>query len=439
MSSIAEGAQKSSYQPEETTVAVIGLGYVGLPLVVEFGLHGFNGIGIDTDAEKVDQVNAGVSYISDVPTADITALKDAGRLRATTDFSVLQDANAIIICVPTPLRKTKEPDITHILSACEEIAKNLRSGQVIVLESTTYPGTTDEVILPLFEKTGLEVGKDFFLAFSPERVDPGNPEFLTQNICKIVGGVTPECTDRAVSLYRHAIANVQPVSNARVAETAKLLENTYRSVNIALVNELALMCQRLGIDVWEVIEAAATKPFGYQAFFPGPGIGGHCIPLDPYYLTWRARVSGYEAKFIGLAGEINSSMPHHVVALISDALNEAGKCVKGSSILILGAAYKKNVSDVRESPALVVMELLEAKGAKVSYADPFVPTVTVAERVYESLSVEQKVLESADCVAIITNHDGFDYELVGKHASLIIDTRNAMKGVSGTKGAVIKL
>ena len=295
------------------------------------------------------------------------------------------------------------------------------------------------MILPIFERGGLKVGKDFFLAFSPERVDPGNKQFLTKNICKIVGGVTPECTERAVELYRYAVNNVLPTSNARVAETAKLLENTYRSVNIALVNEMAQMCHYLGIDVWEVINAAATKPFGYQAFYPGPGIGGHCIPLDPYYLTWKARVSGYEAKFIALAGEINSNMPHYVLALIADALNDEGKCIKGSRILILGVAYKKNVSDTRESPAIEIIELLQAKGADVSYADPFVPTLIVNGHACQSVVLDDKGLRDSDCVVIIANHDAFDYGQIGEHAKLIVDTRNAMVSVEKPRGKVVKL
>jgi len=427
------------FDPKRHTVAVIGLGYVGLPLIVEFAATGFKGIGVDIDASKVESVNSGVSYIPDVPTDDVKRLVKSGKLRATTDFSEVAKADAIVICVPTPLRKTKEPDISHILASCDEIAKHVKRGQLIILESTTYPGTTDEVILPVFERSGMKVGRDFYLAFSPERVDPGNKQYLTKNICKIVGGVTPECTKRAVELYGYAVENVLPTSNARVAETAKLLENTYRSVNIALVNELAQMCRYLGIDVWEVINAAATKPFGYQAFYPGPGIGGHCIPLDPYYLTWKARVSGYEAKFIALAGEINSNMPHYVITLISDALNEHAKCVKGARILILGVAYKKNVSDTRESPAIEIIECLRAKGAKISYSDPFVPTLDVAGVKHKSVKLDTRVLANADCVVIIANHDGFDYKQIGEHAKLIVDTRNAMNAVRKPKGKVVKL
>lgn len=427
------------FNPGNTRVAVIGLGYVGLPLIVEFGLCGFECVGIDLDASKVQAINEGKSYILDVPEKDVEELVKADKLSATTDFSVLKDSEAIIICVPTPLRKTKEPDISHILYSCEEIVKYLKPGQLIVLESTTYPGTTDEVILPMFEQTGLKVGKDFYLAFSPERVDPGNQRFSTKTITKVVGGVTPECTKNAISLYRHAIANVLPTSNARVAETAKLLENTYRSVNIALVNEMALLCNHLGIDVWEVIDAAATKPFGYQAFYPGPGIGGHCIPLDPYYLTWRARVSGFEAKFISLAGEINSSMPHHVVTLVGDALNDQKKCIKGSNILISGVAYKKDVSDVRESPALEIIRGLEAKGAKVSYTDPFVPSLKIGDHTYNASALTADLVKNTDCVLIITDHSDVDYDLIGDNADLIVDTRNRMKRLENIKGQVVKL
>ena len=418
---------------------MIGLGYVGLPLIVEFGLAGFDCTGIDIDEAKVDAISKGDSYIPDVPSEDVASLISNGLLCATTDFSSLKDADAVIICVPTPLRKTKEPDISHILYACNEIVKYLKKGQLVILESTTYPGTTDEVILPIFERGGMKAGEDFFLAFSPERVDPGNKRFTTKSICKIVGGVTPECTKRAVALYSRAIDKVLPTSNARVAETAKLLENTYRSVNIALVNEMALMCHRLGIDVWEVIEAAATKPFGYQPFYPGPGIGGHCIPLDPYYLTWKARVSGFEAKFIGLAGEINSSMPHHVLDLVADALNDDGKCIKGSKILILGVAYKKDVSDTRESPAIEIMELLHEKGAIMQYSDPFVPSINIGDQTHEAVANDVRVLQEADCVIAITDHTAFDYKCIGEHARLIVDTRNVMKGVRSAKARIVKL
>jgi UDP-N-acetyl-D-glucosamine dehydrogenase len=427
------------YMPGRTRVAVIGLGYVGLPLIVEFGSAGFECVGIDLDPEKIRAVNMGKSYIPDVPSDDVDKLVKSKKLSATTDFTVLKDADAIIICVPTPLRKTKEPDISHILSACEHIARHLRRGQIIVLESTTYPGTTDEVILPMFEAKGLKVGEDFFLAFSPERVDPGNKSFYTGNIPKVVGGVTPQCTEHAVKLYSFAIKNIYPTSSARVAEAAKLLENTYRSVNIALVNEMALLCKHLGIDVWEVIAAAATKPFGYQAFYPGPGIGGHCIPLDPYYLTWRARVSGYEAKFISLAGEINSSMPHHVVTMVADALNEVSKPVNGTKILVIGVAYKKNVNDTRESPAIEIMENLAKRGAVLSYVDPYVPEFEAGGVKYKGVELTEATIRDSDLVLIVTDHSNIDYKLIGANAKLVVDTRNAMRDVEKPAGKVVKL
>lgn len=434
-----ESTVSKYYKPGEASIAVIGLGYVGLPLIVEFADAGFKCVGVDIDAAKIEAINAGDSYIPDVPTSQMEPLVKNGTLSATTDFSVLEKTDVIIICVPTPLRKTKEPDISHILSSCDKIVAHLRKGHLVILESTTYPGTTDEVILPIFEGKGLKVGKDFFLAFSPERVDPGNEKFLTKDICKVIGGVTPECTARAVDLYRNAINKVMPVSSTRVAEMAKLLENTYRSVNIALVNELALMCHRFDIDVWEVIDAAATKPFGYQAFYPGPGIGGHCIPLDPYYLTWKARLSGYEAKFIGLAGELNAGMPNHVVSLVGDALNEDGKCINGSNILIVGVAYKKNVGDVRESPALEIIHGLKAKGAKVTYCDPYVPSLEHGDFHMEATPFSAQMLNKVDCAVVVTNHDSFDYKMIGDETKLIVDTRNAMKPVVNPKGRVVKL
>src|SRR6266571_184881 len=333
-------------------VGVIGLGYVGLPLATEFAGKGLSVVGFEVDEKKAAEINAGRSYIGDVTSDLIRDSVDTGRLRATTDFDLLQECDAIIICVPTPLRKTKEPDISYILAAAEEIKKRLRRGQLVVLESTTYPGTTDEVLLPIFDETGLKIDADFLLAFSPERVDPGNRQFQTHNIPKVVGGVSTRSTDIAAALYQTIVNEVHKVSSARVAETAKLLENTYRSVNIGLVNEMAQLCYHLGIDSWEVIEAAATKPFGFMAFYPGPGIGGHCIPLDPHYLSWKARLHGFEARFIGLAEEVNSHMPGHVVGLVQDGLNARGKAVKGSRVLVLGVAYKRDINDVRESPAL---------------------------------------------------------------------------------------
>ena len=354
---------------------VIGLGYVGLPLVVEFGKAGFAGTGVDLDANKVNAINEGRSYIDDVPTAHVAELVAAKRLRATTDFDVLRELDTINICVPTPLRKTKDPDMSYIVASAEEIAKRLRPGQLIILESTTYPGTTDELVLPMLEKSGLKVGKDFFLAFSPERVDPSNRSFNTHNIPKVIGGMTEDCTALASALYDGAISTIVPVSSPRVAEMVKLLENTFRAVNIGMVNELALMCDRMGIDVWEVVKAASTKPFGFMAFYPGPGLGGHCIPVDPFYLSWKARESGFEARFIELAGAVNGAMPHYVVTLIGEALNKVKRPLNGSKVLVAGVAYKRDVDDIRESPALDLLHLLHERGAELAYSDPFVPTL----------------------------------------------------------------
>src|SRR3989440_5333278 len=356
-------------------VGVIGLGYVGLPLLTEFARKGFAASGFEVNEAKVATINSGESYIGDVSSSAVKELVDSEKLHATTDFGELKDCDAIIICVPTPLRKTKEPDVSYILAAAEEIKKRLRRGQLIVLESTTYPGTTDEVLLPMFEETGLKLDEDFLLAFSPERVDPGNPQFQTHNIPKVVGGVTEDSTEVAAYLYSQIVQDVHAVTSARVAEAAKLLENTFRAVNIGMANEMARLCYALGIDTWEVIRAAATKPFGFMPFYPGPGIGGHCIPLDPHYLSWKARQHGFDSRFIGLAEEVNSRMPEHVVQLISDGLNDAEKPLKGSRVLLLGVAYKKDINDVRESPALSIIDLLRAKGARVSYHDPFVSEV----------------------------------------------------------------
>ena len=346
-------------------VGVIGLGYVGLPLAVEFAQKGFSTTGFEVDERKAAEINECRSYIGDVPSSAVHEMMEAGRLRATTDFQHLKDCDAIIICVPTPLRKTKEPDVSYILAAAEEIKRSLRRGQLVVLESTTYPGTTDEVLLPMFEETGLRLDEDFLLAFSPERVDPGNPQFQTHNIPKVVGGCTEDSTIVAAHLYSQIVKDVHAVSSARVAEAAKLLENTFRAVNIGMANEMARLCYALGIDTWEVIRAAATKPFGFMPFYPGPGIGGHCIPLDPHYLSWKARQHGFDSRFIGLAEEVNSRMPEHVVTLVSDGLNDAEKALKGSRVLLLGVAYKKDINDVRESPALSIIDRLRAKGAMV--------------------------------------------------------------------------
>ena len=420
---------------KQAHIGVIGLGYVGLPLLVEFASKGFKATGFEVDESKAKQINAGTSYIGDVPSHRVQEAVDAKRLQATTDFSHLSECDAIIICVPTPLRKTKEPDISYILAASEEIAKRLRRGQVIVLESTTYPGTTDEVLLPMFEEKGLKLDEDFLLAFSPERVDPGNPSFLTHNIPKVVGGVTPDSTVAATHLYSHIVNDVHGVSSARVAEAAKLLENTFRAVNIGMANEMARLCYTLNIDTWEVIRAAATKPFGFMPFYPGPGIGGHCIPLDPHYLSWKARQHGFDSRFISLAEEVNSRMPEHVVQLVSDGLNDERKAMKGSNVLLLGVAYKKDINDVRESPALSIIDRLRAKGANVRYHDPFVEAVRFDDSHTEgsgeplkSVSLTDEELKAADCVIIVTDHSEIDYKRVCSLAPLIVDTRNALNG-----------
>jgi UDP-N-acetyl-D-glucosamine dehydrogenase len=420
---------------KQAHVGVIGLGYVGLPLLVEFASKGFKATGFEVDESKAKQINAGTSYIGDVPSSKLKEVVDAKRLQATTDFDHLADCDAIIICVPTPLRKTKEPDVSYILAATEQIAKRLRRGQLIILESTTYPGTTDEVLLPMFEEKGLKLDEDFLLAFSPERVDPGNPQFLTHNIPKVVGGVTDDSTTVAAHLYSQIVNDVFAVSSARVAEAAKLLENTFRAVNIGMANEMARLCYALNIDTWEVIRAAATKPFGFMAFYPGPGIGGHCIPLDPHYLSWKARQHGFDSRFIGLAEEVNSRMPEHVVQLVADGLNDERKAMKGSNVLLLGVAYKKDIDDVRESPALSIIDRLRAKGANVRYHDPFVAEVRFDDahtdaggEPLQSVSLTNEELKSADCVIIVTDHSEIDYKRVCSLASLIVDTRNALNG-----------
>lgn len=420
---------------KQARIGVIGLGYVGLPLVVEFGVNGFKGYGFEVDSHKANQINEGTSYIGDVPSDRVKRLVDEKLLQATTDFQHLRECDAIIICVPTPLRKTKEPDVSYILAAAEQIQKNLRRGQLIILESTTYPGTTDEVLLPMFEETGLKLDEDFLLAFSPERVDPGNPHFLTHNIPKVVGGVTPDSTEVAAHLYSQIVKDVHAVTSARVAEAAKLLENTFRAVNIGMANEMARLCYALNIDTWEVIKAAATKPFGFMAFYPGPGIGGHCIPLDPHYLSWKARQHGFDSRFISLAEEVNSRMPEHVVQLVADGLNDDSKSMKGSTVLLLGVAYKKDIDDVRESPALSIIDRLRAKGAHVRYHDPFVSEVRFddahtdsAGEPLSSIALTDEALNSADCVIIVTDHSTVDYKRVCSLAPLVVDTRNALNG-----------
>ena len=421
---------------KDAKVGIIGLGYVGLPLAVEFAKAGFDVTGIDVDKRKVDAINKGISYIKDVPTIEVKELVQAGKLSATMDFSALKKLDTVNICVPTPLRKSKDPDISYILSATTEIAKYLHKDQLIILESTTYPGTTEEVMLPMLEAKGFKGGVDFFLAFSPERVDPGNPQFNTKNITKVVGGYSPKCTELAAALYGTAIDKVFPVSSTRVAESVKLLENTFRSVNIGMVNEMAIICDKLGINVWEVIDAAATKPFGFMPFYPGPGIGGHCIPLDPHYLSWRVRIEGYEAKFIELAGQINRSMPEYVVNKVGDALNKHGKPLYGSKVLVMGVAYKNDINDVRESPALDFIKLLQKKSAKISYHDPYIADLSHEGLPYKSITLTDKALKAADCVVLITNHTKFDYRNIVSKAKLVVDTRNATKALGFQKNVV---
>ena len=415
-------------------IGVIGLGYVGLPLIVEFALKGFPTVGFEVDQKKVDELNKGNSHIVDVPSENVQKVLETKKFEATTDFSKLKDCDVIIICVPTPLRKTKDPDMSFILAAGEQIKKYARRGQLVILESTTYPGTTDEVLQPMLEEAGLKLDEDFLLAFSPERVDPGNPQFQTHNITKVVGGVGKDSTEVAAQLYAEIVGDVHAVSSARVAEACKLWENTFRAINIGMANEMAKVCNALNIDTWEVVRAAATKPFGFMPFYPGPGIGGHCIPLDPHYLSWKARQHGFDSQFITLAEQINSSMPKYVAGLVRDALNDNEKSVKGAKILILGVAYKKDIDDMRESPALSVIDLLRSRGAEVVYHDAFVPEVTFdhaytigdGEPLYNQ-ELTDELLDSADCAVICTEHSGVDYDRVCKLSKVIVDTRNALK------------
>ncbi|MDQ1470535.1 MAG: UDP-N-acetyl-D-glucosamine dehydrogenase [Bryobacterales bacterium] len=418
-------------ESKTATVGVVGLGYVGLPLAVEFAQAGFHVVGLDLDQSKVARVNQGESYVGDVPSSVLAPLVEKGLLRATTDFSAVSSLDSINIAVPTPLRKTKDPDMSYVVAATEQIAQYIHSGMLVILESTTYPGTTDELVLPLLEKSGLKAGQNFFLCFSPERVDPGNPNYQTKNIPKVVGGKTSICTELGALLYRQALEHVVPVSSTRVAEMVKLLENTFRMINIGLVNEIAVMCDGMGINVWEVIEAAATKPFGFMPFYPGPGLGGHCIPIDPFYLSWKSKQAGVEARFIELAGYINGQMPHFIATKVQNALNDAGKAVKGSKIVIYGVAYKRDIDDVRESPALDIMHLLSKRGAEISYVDPYVPQVRFDSEIV--LASDDDVVKTADCVVIVTDHKSFDYEALLADAHLIVDTRNALKGVVSEK------
>jgi UDP-N-acetyl-D-glucosamine dehydrogenase len=408
-------------------VGVIGLGYVGLPLAVEFARAGFTVTGFDVDSSKVAQINAGKSYIPDVPEADLAAHVRGGKLNATTDMTRLADMDAIDIAVPTPLRKTKDPDLSYVVKAVEAVAAVLKRGQLVILESTTYPGTTDEVVQPMLEAGGLEADVDFFLAFSPERVDPGNKQFVTRNIPKIVGGVAENSTRAAAALYGASVDTVVPVSSTRVAEMVKLLENTFRAVNIGLVNELAQMCHKMDIDVWEVIEAAKTKPFGFMPFYPGPGLGGHCIPIDPFYLSWKARQSGFECRFIELAGQVNGAMPEFVVERIVDALNDVRKAVNGSRIHVYGVAYKRDVGDMRESPALDVIELLSRRGANVSYSDPWVPELKEGAQALVAVPEAEALRARPDCVVICTDHSAFDWQALVSTGVPIVDTRDALR------------
>lgn len=421
-------------------VAIIGMGYVGLPLAVEFGRVGFKVAGIDIAEKKVKIINEGKSDVDDIKDYEVKELVDLKRLSCTSDFSILKTADVVIICVPTPLNKTKDPDVSFILDATNEIAKRIHKGQLVVLESTTYPGTTEELIKPKLEESGLKVGQDFFLAFSPERVDPGNPKYTTQNTPKIVGGTTPNCMKIAQTFYEQVIVQVIPVSSTKAAEMVKLLENTYRSVNIALVNEVALMCDRLGIDVWEVIDAAATKPFGFMRFYPGPGLGGHCIPIDPHYLSWKLKSLNYYARFIELAGDINSRMPEYVVEKITAALNTKRISINGAKILVLGVSYKKDISDLRESPALDVIRLLQEKGAKVSYCDPYVPVIRMDSGPdMKAIPLNEKALKWADCAAVITDHSNFNYQWIVDRSSIVVDTRNATKNVINGRKKIFKI
>ena len=423
-------------------VGVLGLGYVGLPLGIAFGEAGFPAIGLDVDLSKIESLRRGESYIRHIPSEPIARLASQQRMRFTADLSEIANCDAVLICVPTPLNESREPDISYVRASAEAIAASLRPGQLVVLESTTYPGTTEEVVKPILETSGLRAGVDFHLAYSPEREDPNNPVFRTRNIPKLVGGYTPACRDAAVALYRSVIENVVPVSSTRVAEMAKLLENIYRCVNIALVNEMKILCDRMNTDVWEVIEAASTKPFGFQPFYPGPGLGGHCIPVDPFYLTWKARQHDFTTRFIELAGEINTNMPHYVVQRTVDALNEEGKSVKSARLFVLGVAYKKDIDDLRMSPALRVMELLEDKGALIEYHDPYVPSARCDHhghgKTWTGVPLEAERLRRADAVLILTDHTQVDYGLVGREARLVIDTRNAMKEIRNPRARIVK-
>ena len=430
------------FEKGEAVIGIVGLGYVGLPLILTYGKKKFKTLGFDIDPKKVEAIKAGRSYIKHIPTARIKELVDSGSFDATTDFNRVPEADALLLCVPTPLNKNREPDMRFIVSTAEGIGPHLRKGQIVVLESTTYPGTTDELLKDILERTsGLKAGEDFVLAYSPEREDPGNPNFDTQRIPKVVGAMSAEGLEAAVALYRAALDKVIPVSSTRVAEMTKLLENIFRSVNIALVNEMKVVCERMGVDVWEVIDAAASKPFGFMPFYPGPGLGGHCIPIDPFYLTWKAREYELNTRFIELAGEVNTNMPHYVIERTASALNAHKKPLNGSRILVLGAAYKRDIDDMRESPSLRVIELLQETGAEVSYHDPYVPRLPKMRRYnldMESVALNAKSLHSYDAVIIVTDHTNVDYEMVVANAPLIIDTRNATRNITTGRDKIVK-
>ncbi|HXR76523.1 MAG TPA: nucleotide sugar dehydrogenase [Bryobacteraceae bacterium] len=414
-------------------VGIVGLGYVGLPLAVEFAKAGFTVTGIDLQQSKVDGINLGRSHVADIRSEELAELVESGKLTATSDFSAIAHLDTINICVPTPLRKTKDPDMSYIVSACNQISQHLHPGTLVILESTTYPGTTDELVLPALQKPNLRVGEEFFLCFSPERVDPGNAQYRTRNIPKVVGGVTPECTRLGALFYSQALETVVSVSSTQVAEMVKLLENTFRMINIGLVNEMAVMCDRMKINIWEVIDAAATKPFGFMPFYPGPGLGGHCIPVDPFYLSWKTRQAGIEARFIELAGYINGQMPHFVVDKIQNALNDHGKPLRNSHVHLMGVAYKKDIDDVRESPALDIIHLLRCRGTRVTYTDPFVPSVRIDDGERLFAADDHGIVAEADCVVIVTDHSGFNYAKLIETSRLVLDTRNAVKSFSSPK------
>ena len=423
----------------QARVGIIGLGYVGLPLAAEFARAGLRVTGIDVDAHKVEELNSGRSYIPDVPDVTLSSLVVSGVLGATSDFTVLREMDAVIICVPTPLGKSKDPDISYIVSSVDGIMQHAHKDMLVVLESTTYPGTTEELLLPRILSAGYKVGEDFFLAFSPERTDPANPQFGVRNTPKVVGGVTPRCARVAETLYRCAIDEIVPVSSPGAAEMVKLLENTFRAVNIGLVNEMALICDKLDLDIWEVIEAASTKPYGFMPFYPGPGLGGHCLPIDPLYLSWKLKTLHYNTRFIELADDVNTGMPRHVVERVTEALNAHRKAVNGSQILVLGVAYKRDVNDVRESPAFEIIETLMSKGGRISYHDPYVPHLAHDSFTLDAISLNEAALSASDCVVVVTDHSTYDWQWIAAHARLVVDTRNALRDTSAPQAEVVKL